>query len=70
MLVITSNVKLSQAPGNVLLTRKVTGLAQDSVANVSQIITVDKALLTEKIGALPPKLLKQVEDGLRLALVL
>jgi mRNA interferase MazF len=49
VLVITSNVKLGQAPGNVLLPRKATGLPQDSVANVSQIITVDQGLLTEPI---------------------
>jgi mRNA interferase MazF len=70
VLVITSNVKLAQAPGNVLLPRKATGLSRDSVANISQIVTVDKGLLTERIGTLPVKLLKQVEDGLRLILVL
>ncbi len=70
VLVITSNVKLAQAPGNVLLPHTATGLAQDSVANVSQLITIDKALLTEPVGTLPPRLLKQIEDGLRLILVL
>jgi mRNA interferase MazF len=67
---ITSNVRLAQAPGNVLLSRKATGLSKDSVVNVSQIVTVDKDLLTERIGTLPAKLLKQVEDGLRMVLVL
>lgn len=70
VLVVTSNVKLTQAPGNVLLPRQATGLPQESVANVSQIVTVDKGLLTERIGVLPARLLKQVEEGLRLVLVL
>ncbi len=47
-LVITSNTKLGQAPGNVYLPQKLTGLPRDSVANVPQIITVDKSLLTER----------------------
>ena len=67
---ITSNVRLAQAPGNVLLPRKATGLSKDSVANISQIVTVDKSLLDERIGTLPAKLLKQVEDGLGMVLVL
>jgi mRNA interferase MazF len=70
VLVITSNVKLAQAPGNVLLSRKTTGLPQDSVANVSQIVTLDKGLLTDVIGRVPPKVLEKIEVGLRLALSL
>ena len=66
VLVITSNIKLAQAPGNVLLPSKVTGLSKDSVANVSQVITVDKSFLSEKIGAIPSYLLEQVENGIRL----
>jgi mRNA interferase MazF len=67
-LVITSNTRLAQAPGNVLLTRKLTGLPKDSVANVSQIVTVDKSFLTERIGVLPPNMIGQIEKGLRLVL--
>lgn len=67
---ITSNVRLAQAPGNIFLPRKATGLSKDSVANVSQLVTIDKGLLDERIGTLPAKLLKQVEDGLRMILVL
>lgn len=67
---ISSNLKLAQAPGNVLLARSATGLAKDSVANVSQIITADKAFLTERVGILPSHLLQQVEVGIRLALSL
>ncbi len=65
---ITSNVKLAAAPGNVLCTRKETRLSRNSVINVSQIVTLDKSLLTERVGVLPLRLLRQVEDGLRLVL--
>ena len=61
--VITSNTRLAQAPGNVLLLAKATGLPQDSVANVSQVITIDKGFLTERVCALPGHLLEQVEEG-------
>ena len=67
-LVITSNVKLAQAPGNVLLPSKATGLSRDSVANVSQVITIDKSFLTEIIGTIPSYLLEQVENGIRLVM--
>lgn len=54
---LTSNLKWAAAPGNVLLPAAATGLPKDSVANVSQIVTVDKAELTERVGKLPrPKL--------------
>ncbi len=68
--VVTSNIKLAHAPGNVFLSCKVTGLPRDSVANVSQVITIDKGFLTEAVGSIPQGLLKQVEDGLRLVLEL
>lgn len=67
-LVVTSNIKLAQAPGNVLLPSKVTGLSKDSVANVSQVITIDKSFLTENIGTIPAYLLEQVENGIRLVM--
>jgi len=66
--VITSNLRLADAPGNVRLAAKGTGLAKASVVNVSQIITVDKTFLTERIGRLNPRLLAEVDDGLRLVL--
>ena len=56
------------APGNVRLPVKGTGLAKVSVANVSQIITVDKTFLTERIGKLNPRLLAEVDAGLRIVL--
>jgi len=66
--VITSNIKLTQAPGNVFLPQKLTGLPKDSVANVSQIVTIDKSFLAERVGILPLAVLDQVEKGLRLVL--
>jgi mRNA interferase MazF len=67
-IVITSNLKLARAPGNVLLPKKVTGLPKDSVANVSQIITIDKNYLTERVGRISATFLAQIEIGLRLVL--
>lgn len=66
--VITSNLRLADAPGNVRFPVKGTGLTKASVANVSQVITVDKTFLTERIGRLNPRLLAEVDDGLRLVL--
>ncbi|MEZ4770233.1 MAG: type II toxin-antitoxin system PemK/MazF family toxin [Caldilineales bacterium] len=68
--VLTSNVKLATAPGNVLLPARATGLPKDSVANVSQVITIDKTLLTEHVGQLASQQMQQVDDGLRLVLSL
>lgn len=63
--VITSNVFLANAPGNVRVAKRSGGLGKDSVVNVSQILTLDKLFLSEKVGKLPEKLLEQVNDGLR-----
>ena len=68
--VLTSNLRLIQAPGNVLLPAKAAGLPKDSVANVSQIITVDRDVLTEPAGRIRGQLLKDVGSGLRLVLAL
>ncbi|MCD6567547.1 MAG: type II toxin-antitoxin system PemK/MazF family toxin [Dehalococcoidia bacterium] len=68
--VVTSNLRLAQAPGNVLLPDKSTGLDKDSVANVSQVITVDKSFLTEKAGKLTASQMQSVSDGLRLVMSL
>lgn len=68
--IITSNIELANAPGNVLLPRDATGLARDSVANVSQIFTLEKAFLTERIGSLPVSLQEEVDEGLRTVLYL
>ncbi|MDJ0817162.1 MAG: type II toxin-antitoxin system PemK/MazF family toxin [Desulfobacterales bacterium] len=69
-LVLTSNLRLADAPGNVMLPKKITGLPRDSIANVSQIITVDKDFLTDCIGSLPAGFMRRVDNGLRLALSL
>ena len=68
--VITSNVRLTQAPGNVFLAAKRSGLPKESAINVSQIITVDKSFLTERVGSLTSRQMQQLEDGLRLVLSL
>lgn len=70
VVVITSNVRLAEAPGNVLLPHAISGLPKDSVANVSQILTVDKTFLVERIGALPDDLREEIDEGLRTILYL
>ena len=50
---LTSNLRWADAPGNVLLEAVLTGLPKDSVANVSQILTLDRSALTDRVGALP-----------------
>jgi mRNA interferase MazF len=68
--VITSNLRLAEAPGNVLLLADKTGLKKDSVVNVSQIITIDKQALRERAGELDTKTMRLIDDGMRLALAL
>ena len=66
--VLSTNARLVDAPGNVLLPAKATGLPKDSVANVSQVITVDRDFLIELAGRVRGQFLKDVESGLRLVL--
>lgn len=68
--VITKNIALAAAPGNVLLPAQDSGLPLDSVVNVSQLITVDKTLLTELVTNLPAQYMSQVNAGLRLIVAL
>ncbi|MDD5543028.1 MAG: type II toxin-antitoxin system PemK/MazF family toxin [Acidobacteriia bacterium] len=68
--VITSNLRLAEAPGNVQIAAADSGLPKDSVANISQVITIDKSFLTKRCGRLPPSLLKTLDQGLRLVLSL
>ena len=68
--VITTNTRLAGAPGNVLLTRRESGLPEESVVNVSQVVTLDKSYLRERVGSLPRGRLRAVEAGLRLVLSL
>ena len=65
---ITSNLRLAEAPGNVYLARDDSGLPQDSVVNVSQLLTLDKSLLSERVKSLSPDLMRLVDDGLRLVI--
>jgi len=65
---LTSNVKWALMPGNVHLPARVTGLPKNSVANVSQIVTIDKSLLTTRIGRLPNTKLELVFSGIELVL--
>jgi mRNA interferase MazF len=66
--VLTSHLRLVEAPGNVLVAAESSGLPKDSVANVSQVVTIDRAFLTERAGRLRGRTLEAVDEGLRLAL--
>lgn len=68
--ILTSNLRLAEAPGNVFLPARVTGLPRDSVVNVSQLLTLDRLFLTEEVGKLPSRVLAEVDAGLRLVLEL
>ena len=65
---LTSNMRWADAPGNVVLRANVTGLPKDSVANVSQLVTLDKASLTERLGKLSSKKLELVLFGIDVVL--
>ncbi|MEM8502450.1 MAG: type II toxin-antitoxin system PemK/MazF family toxin [Cyanobacteria bacterium P01_D01_bin.1] len=65
---VTSNPKRALAPGNVLLTRGEGNLPKESVVNVSQIYTVDRSQLCEKVGMLSPGRVRQILDGVNLLL--
>jgi len=65
---LTSNVKWGTAPGNVRLSARLTGLPKDSVANVSQIVAVDKDLLTELAGKLARSKLELLLSGIDIVL--
>ena len=63
--IMTTNLRLAGAPGNVRCGSKETGLPRESVVNVSQVVKVDKARFTQRVGSVPTHVLRQVEDGLR-----
>ena len=65
---LTSNLRLAVAPGNVALRARATGLPKDSVANVSQIVTIDRRLLTERTSHISHSLLQTVLSGIDLVL--
>ncbi|MEJ2745412.1 MAG: type II toxin-antitoxin system PemK/MazF family toxin [bacterium] len=62
--ILTSNLLLASAPGNVLLKARASGLPRDSVVNVSQLITVDKRFLTDKVKTIDPFSMQRVDAGL------
>jgi mRNA interferase MazF len=62
---ITSNLALAAAPGNVQLSSRSSGLPKESVVNISQLITIDKRFLTERIKSIDQHTMQQVEEGLR-----
>lgn len=64
----TTNLRLADAPGNVFCRMQDTGLREDSVANISQLMALDKSWMDKRIATLPPHLVHQVENGLRLLL--
>jgi mRNA interferase MazF len=66
---LTTNPRLAAMPGNVALPAAVTGLPQDSVANITQVATLDREELTDPVGSVPAPLLEQVDRGLALVLL-
>lgn len=65
---VTSNLTWADAPGNTLLAAKVTGLAKASVANGSQIVSLDRSVLTHRVGRLAPKQFDQILQGVDVVL--
>lgn len=66
--VVTSNMRLVDAPGNIRLSRRASGLARESVVNISQLITLDKRFLTTLAGRLSSEALRNVDAGIKLVL--
>lgn len=70
VVVVTSNLALAAAPGNVRLAKSEAGLPKASVVNVSQLMTLDRSLLTSRVRVLSGKIMSRVDEGLRLVLEL
>jgi mRNA interferase MazF len=70
VVIVTSNLRLAAAPGNVLLPSQATGLPKDSVANISQVFTIDKIFLKDCVGTLPVYLQEDIDAGLRTVMYL
>lgn len=68
--VITSNLALSEAPGNVRISKSDSKLSKAAVVNVSQILTLDRKYLTKRAGRLPDMVMNRVSEGLGLVLAL
>lgn len=65
---ITTNVALAAAPGNVLLPHRISGLRDESVVNVSQLIALDRSFLVEQVGKITASIQAAVDEGLRMVL--
>lgn len=65
---LTTNLRLADLPGNVLIPKTTSGLPRDSVANVSQLVTVDRAQLDDRQQRLPVSVMNAIDRGLRLVL--
>ena len=65
---LTSNLKWANAPGNVSLSKHMTGLPKESVANVSQLVALDRSLFTERVGKLSGATLERVLSGIDVVL--
>jgi mRNA interferase MazF len=65
---LSSNLRWENAPGNIAFSPRLTGLTKDSVANVSQILSVDKAILTRRVGKLPHAKLELLLNGIEIML--
>ena len=65
---ITSNLALGQAPGNVAIAKADSGLSKRSVINVSQLLTIDRKRLTQRVGRLPGRIMERTNEGIRLVL--
>ena len=70
VVVVTSNLRLARAPGNVELAATESHLPKRSVANVSQIVTLDESYFTERVARLGEESMRAVDAGLRLVLSL
>lgn len=66
--VLTMNLRLAEAPGNIRLPARSSKLSEEAVVNVAQIITLDKTFLSSRVNRLPPKLMREVDAGLQLVL--
>jgi mRNA interferase MazF len=65
---LTSTIRWAEAPGNVRLTVRATGLPKESVANVSQLVTLDRGALTERVGRISASQLERVMSGIDIVL--
>ncbi len=65
---VSSNLRLADAPGNVLVQRGESSLSRDSVINVSQILTLDKSFLTDRVSTLSARIVSEIDEGVHLVL--